>query len=110
MRSSIAAASGSTWCRRRSRSCFAYGGASAYGYLTEGRERRFLRAAFSRYLAPEVVEELVAEPGRLALGGETREMTVMFADVAGFTSLAERADAARARRADERVLHGGHRA
>jgi adenylate cyclase len=71
---------------------FAYGGASAYGYLTEGRERRFLRAAFSRYLAPEIVEELVAQPGRLALGGEIREMTVLFADVAGFTSLAEKAD------------------
>jgi adenylate cyclase len=70
----------------------AYGGASGASYLAEGRERRFLRAAFSRYLAPEVVEQLVASPGRLALGGEIREMTVLFADVAGFTSLAERAD------------------
>jgi adenylate cyclase len=70
----------------------AYAGALAYGYLTEGRERRFLRAAFSRYLAPEVVETLVAQPRQLALGGETREITVMFADVAGFTSLGERLD------------------
>jgi adenylate cyclase len=67
----------------------AYGGATGYAFLTEGRERRFLRDAFSRYLAPEVVEELVADPGRLALGGETRNLTVMFADVAGFTSLSE---------------------
>jgi adenylate cyclase len=67
----------------------AWGGATGYAYLTEGRERRFLRSAFSRYVAPEVVEALVAEPGRLALGGETREVTVMFADVAGFTSLSE---------------------
>jgi adenylate cyclase len=67
----------------------AWGGATGYAYLTEGRERRFLRSAFSRYVAPEVVETLVAEPGRLALGGETREVTVMFADVAGFTSLSE---------------------
>jgi adenylate cyclase len=64
-------------------------GVTGYGYLTEGRERRFLRGAFSRYVAPEVVDQLVKNPGQLALGGETRELTVMFADVAGFTSLAE---------------------
>ncbi|MBI1736194.1 MAG: adenylate/guanylate cyclase domain-containing protein [Candidatus Rokubacteria bacterium] len=67
----------------------AYAGAVAHGYLTEGRARRFLRDAFSRYVAPEVVDQLVTDPGRLVLGGETREVTVMFADVAGFTSLSE---------------------
>ena len=64
-------------------------GVTGYGYLTEGRERKFLRGAFSRYVAPEVVDQLVKNPGQLALGGETRELTVMFADVAGFTSLSE---------------------
>jgi adenylate cyclase len=68
---------------------FAWAGATGYAYVTEGRERRFLRDAFSRYLAPDVVEALVAQPGRLSLGGETRELTIMFADVAGFTTLAE---------------------
>jgi len=67
----------------------AYLGVTGYGYLTEGRERRFLRGAFSRYVAPEVVDQLVKNPGQLCLGGETRELTVMFADVAGFTSLSE---------------------
>jgi adenylate cyclase len=71
---------------------FAWGGSTGYAYVTEGRERRFLRDAFSRYLAPDVVAALVAQPGRLALGGETRELTVMFADVAGFTTLAEGRD------------------
>jgi adenylate cyclase len=70
----------------------AWGGSTGFAYFTEGRERRFLRDAFSRYLAPDVVAELVARPGRLALGGETRELTVMFADVAGFTTLAEGRD------------------
>jgi adenylate cyclase len=70
----------------------AWGGSTGYAYLTEGRERRFLRDAFSRYLAPDVVAALVAQPGRLALGGETREVTVMFADVAGFTTLSEGRD------------------
>ena len=67
----------------------AHAGVTGYGYLTEGRERRFLRSAFARYVAPEVVEQLVRDPEQLALGGETRELTVMFADVAGFTSLSE---------------------
>jgi len=68
---------------------FTYGLITGYGYVTEGRERRFLRSAFARYVAPEMVEQLVRHPDQLALGGETREMTVMFADVAGFTSLSE---------------------
>ena len=67
----------------------AYGGTTAYLYVSEGRERRFLRDAFSRYLSPPVVESLVADPGRLVLGGESREITVMFADVAGFTNFSE---------------------
>jgi adenylate cyclase len=70
----------------------AWVGSTGYAYLTEGRERRFLRDAFSRYLAPDVVAALVDQPGRLALGGETREVTVMFADVAGFTTLSEGRD------------------
>jgi adenylate cyclase len=64
-------------------------GDTGYGYLTEGRERRFLRGAFGLYVAPEVVDQLVKNPGQFALGGETRELTVMFADVAGFTTLSE---------------------
>jgi adenylate cyclase len=67
----------------------AHAGVTGYGYFTEGRERRFLRSAFARYVAPEVVDQLVRDPRQLALGGETRELTVMFADVAGFTSLSE---------------------
>jgi adenylate cyclase len=70
----------------------AWAGSTGFAYVTEGRERRFLRDAFSRYLAPDVVSALVAQPGRLTLGGETRELTVMFADVAGFTTLAEGRD------------------
>ena len=70
----------------------AWVGSTGYAYLTEGRERRFLRDAFSRYLAPDVVTALVDQPGRLTLGGETRELTIMFADVAGFTTLAEGRD------------------
>jgi adenylate cyclase len=55
-----------------------------------GRERSAVRNAFSRYLAPAVVEQLADDPGRLRLGGETREMTFLFCDVRGFTSISER--------------------
>jgi len=56
-------------------------------------ERRHVRHAFSRYLAPSVVEQLARHPERLVLGGEVREMTVMFSDIRGFTAIAEGLDA-----------------
>jgi adenylate cyclase len=58
-------------------------------YLLEARERRWLRQAFGRYLSPGVVEVIIAHPERLQLGGEEVEGTVLFADLAGFTSLSE---------------------
>jgi adenylate cyclase len=71
-----------------------HAGSTAYAYLTEGRQRRFLSDAFSRYVAPGVVQQLLANPGSLSLGGSTREVTIMFADVAGFTTLSEGRDPA----------------
>jgi len=62
---------------------------TVFGYLRTERERRQVRQAFSRYLAPSVVEEIAGDPDRLTLGGEDREMTLMFCDIRGFTKLAE---------------------
>jgi adenylate cyclase len=61
------------------------------GYLTrvEGAERRRIRAIFSHYLSRDLVDELVRDPTRLRLGGEKRHMTILFADLAGFTGLSE---------------------
>ncbi len=67
--------------------------ASGSAWLQEGRQRRFLRQSFARYLSPELVEELVANPDRLALRGERRALTVVFTDIRGFTHFAERLDA-----------------
>jgi len=60
---------------------------------TEGKQRRFIRRAFGQYLSPTVIERVIANPSLLRLGGERREVTVMFIDLAGFTSIAERLDA-----------------
>lgn len=59
-------------------------------YQVEGREHRFIKGAFQHYVAPEVIEQIVRNPGHLALGGERRELTIFFSDVAGFTSISER--------------------
>jgi class 3 adenylate cyclase/CheY-like chemotaxis protein len=48
-----------------------------------------LKNAFSRYLAPAVVDEIIQDPSKLNLGGEKREMTVVFTDIQGFSTIAE---------------------
>ncbi len=53
------------------------------------KERLFFESALRRYLAAPIVEELIHDPSRLRLGGEKRELTVLFFDVADFTSIAE---------------------
>lgn len=55
-------------------------------------ERRHVRHAFSRYLAPSIVEQLADHPEQLVLGGEERELTIMFSDIRGFTTIAEGLD------------------
>ncbi|MGD9537243.1 MAG: CHASE2 domain-containing protein [Alphaproteobacteria bacterium] len=62
-------------------------------YMREERERRQVRGAFSRYMSPALVEQLAQEPGRLKLGGEMREMTLLFCDIRGFTTISEQFDA-----------------
>lgn len=59
-------------------------------YLTTDREKRFVRRAFSHYLAPELLQTLEASPDQLRLGGEIRPMTVLFMDVRDFTPISER--------------------
>lgn len=63
--------------------------ALAWRIVVVDREERQVRSAFRRYLAPALVAELAAHPERLRLGGETREMTVLFCDIRNFTTLSE---------------------
>ncbi len=62
-----------------------------YGYFTEARQKRQVRKAFSSYMAPALVDQLVAHPEGLSLNGESREMTFLFSDIAGFTTFTESA-------------------
>jgi adenylate cyclase len=58
-------------------------------FVREQSQRRQIRSAFSRYLSPALVEQLAQSPEKLVLGGEEREMTIMFSDMRGFTSISE---------------------
>jgi adenylate cyclase len=71
--------------------------------LTERRQRE-IRAAFSRYMSPHYVEQLARHPEKLALGGESRLMTIMFCDIRGFTALSEGMSAAELGRLINRFL------
>jgi adenylate cyclase len=62
-------------------------------YFRTERERRQVRSAFGRYLAPALVERLASDPSRLKLGGEMRPMTLLFSDIRGFTTISEKFDA-----------------
>ncbi len=62
---------------------------SAAMHVRTERERGFIRQAFTQYLAPALVGRLLEHPERLKLGGETRELTFLFSDIAGFTSFTE---------------------
>ncbi len=63
---------------------------SVYDYVTEERERKKIKDAFTHYVAPVVIEEMLKDPGRLKLGGEEKVLTVLFSDLQGFTSTSER--------------------
>jgi adenylate cyclase len=60
-----------------------------YTYHTAEAQRSQIRNAFGQYLAPALVEQLAQSPDKLALGGEEREMTVLFSDVRDFTGISE---------------------
>jgi len=66
-----------------------YGGIAFYKYLTETKQKQFIQGAFGQYLSPAVIEQIVADPSKLSLGGARKEMTAFFSDVAGFSTISE---------------------
>ncbi|MGF1640288.1 MAG: CHASE2 domain-containing protein [Rhodospirillales bacterium] len=69
---------------------FAFGNAVWRGRMR--RQRDFIRGAFSHFTSPSVVDQLIADPSSLRPGGEKREITCLFTDIAGFTSWIEQSD------------------
>lgn len=65
---------------------------TAYRYLVEAKEKRQVRRTFQHYLSPAVIEQIMDNPDQLKLGGERKELSVLFVDIRGFTSLAEDMD------------------
>lgn len=66
-------------------------GGVAWQYFVEGREKRHVKQLFGRYVSKDVIDQLMADPARAALGGEKREMSVLFSDIRNFTTASERA-------------------
>jgi adenylate cyclase len=65
------------------------GATTGFRFLIADKDRRFLRKSFALYLAPAVIEKMLASNKPPSLGGETRNVTVYFSDVAGFSSISE---------------------
>ena len=65
----------------------AYLTATMYSYATEGKDKRFLKQAFSRVVSPKLVDQLIIDPSQLKLGGEKRKMTAIFTDIQRFSSI-----------------------
>lgn len=68
---------------------FAYTGTTMHRYIHEEREKRKVRQTFSLYVPHSVMDEMLAHPERLRLGGEKKELSILFSDIRGFTSLSE---------------------
>jgi adenylate cyclase len=64
-------------------------GITLYTYNTAEVQRAHIRSAFGQYLAPALVEQLAQSAEKLVLGGEERDMTILFSDVRGFTAISE---------------------
>lgn len=67
-----------------------YVGSTIYNYVTERKQRVLIKSMFTQYVNPSVVDELLANPEKLRLGGERKELTVFFSDIENFTTMAER--------------------
>ncbi len=70
-------------------SMVAYGAIAAASYLTETKAKRDIRAVFTRYLHPDVIESLVRNPERVTFGGDMVNATILFTDIANFTTYSE---------------------
>ncbi|MBI5730362.1 MAG: adenylate/guanylate cyclase domain-containing protein [Ignavibacteriales bacterium] len=67
-----------------------YFSSTAYHFLLERQQNVIIKGMFSQYVSKEVVDQLIIDPGKLRLGGERKNLSVLFSDIAGFTTFAEK--------------------
>jgi len=60
-----------------------------YNYAIEGSQKRFIKSAFSQYLSPKVIDQLILDPSKLKLGGENKQLTAVFTDIRAFSTFSE---------------------
>jgi adenylate cyclase len=65
-------------------------GVTVVNYFTKERQAKQIRSMFSRYVSPRVVDALIRDPGRARLGGTRKDLTVLFADIVGFSTFSEK--------------------
>ena len=67
-----------------------YFGVTIYRYVTEEREKKKIRGAFQYYLTASVINEMLKDPTKLKLGGDKKDLSVLFSDIRGFTTISEK--------------------
>ena len=67
-----------------------YIGITVYRYITEEREKKKIRGAFQYYLTASVITEMLKDPSKLKLGGDKKNLSVLFSDIRGFTTVSEK--------------------
>ncbi len=70
-----------------------FGFTIAAKYVLEEKNKKFIKGAFAKYVSPDVVDSILKDPDKLSLGGEKRELTIMFSDIRSFTTFSEKLDA-----------------
>ena len=79
-----------SWVYPASALFFGYTSQTAYRFFTEERRARDIRKMFSSYVSKRIVDELIRDPNKAKLGGDRKEITVLFSDIRGFTTFSEK--------------------
>lgn len=65
----------------------------AVKYILEEKNKKFIRGAFAKYVSPTIIDSIMKDPSKLQVGGEKRDLTIVFSDIRSFTSFSEKMDA-----------------
>ncbi|OFZ81553.1 MAG: hypothetical protein A2583_04865 [Bdellovibrionales bacterium RIFOXYD1_FULL_53_11] len=65
----------------------------AVKYVMEERNKKFIKGAFAKYVSPAIIDSIMKDPTKLSVGGVKKELTILFSDIRGFTTISEKMDA-----------------